>query len=291
MEQPNSDISLPTWVLEAMRWEEPTWTESQDEWSRYRLLYSRIQANWETLVSGGLLKHIAQLSDRGKAIVFQGAVKGALCADETSWKALRSDVTGLKETSNEIMEKAAELATLLRKSADLRATYGLQDSQPSFFDVFESACEKHQEWAYVCERERRSFLSVARSQTRARPVLADMLEAFCALYDDPGRVDAPYPFNVAISSQKPGGHHGETASDQLRIFIQLTTEERYQPAHVCPGFCSKIPSAAIASMAKVMLEMKTLDAKRISGLRKRMKDESVDLDATESGRRFGIIRF
>lgn len=287
MSNPTSgSATLPEWARQALEWSLPASNEGQLETALRR----RIHDKWHELEAcEGFTSCLSPLSDRGKSIVLDAGIRGALVAESVDWKKLRAAVAKLKRINRETIETARKLSTLLQESMDLRGEHGLHDAHPAILsELMERAGKDYPNWLYSFQREREAFFRTTEGSTLGAPDFGDLVAAFAEWEWDPEDVTVRYPFNVAIASRKAAGNADPAGSDKLRIFVHVLIETPQLHPDVGKDF--KLSDASIACLASVMLAKDA--AGTISQMRGgRMRDASLGMSAMESLRRFGFLRF
>lgn len=188
-------MKLPTWALRAL-----SFVNSESERGEWQSgLLSRFERNWYRLdvdkweVPEWHRSYRQGHSDKELSaadLVRKRILETAL---DIEWDRQTTDLEARPDQAlqefdrlnREIVALAGDLAAHFRRRGELMYLYALEDTRESepgdpfdFWSAFEGAMQlpEFRGWAYVAQTEISAFLRIARSQSRARPRWADLLE-------------------------------------------------------------------------------------------------------------------
>jgi hypothetical protein len=231
---------------------------SPEALARNQALCNQIEKRWVEL-EAAFVPDVSSLPDRCKTLFLWMAIECAMYLDEDYLKAAREARKHIKEFTDSAVSLTEQLAATLRQIEEIQEEFSVSAGLPRLWDLLEKAADLYPVWRYAADKEFRSFLHIAKTQSRPGPRFEDLLSEFKGSVTDDIYTDIEY---IIV---------GRQASKADLIRAMLSTLEDIQGHELPRGF--HLTDKAVADLVTVLHDLtEPISSDNVKVVRNRNKD-------------------
>lgn len=219
----------------------------------------RVAGRWPEIERDVLPELPDSLSEIGKAnffeFVFRQTMYGAVVAPRQAPDAVRR----LDDVRTEILKTALQLASLLQDHAAIYEEGTVDCDMPDLWDLIEEAAADYPAWEMTAQPAMERFLTVATSQSRAGPCVADVLERLAekVRFSPPPRTTDPAYRNCRASN----ADHVQLLTDAISRYPLRRRADGRPRDDIAGGDAAclpadfVVPDSAMATLVSVLFDL------------------------------------